>query len=203
MRIAFIGMSNIGKSFWSKRVAAETGSVRIDCDKLIEKKLAPQLAQENHRGLRGVAKWMGFPFDPSYAHNSQCYKEYEQQVMRETLDRLRLNNDPRLVIDTTGSVIYAGTDILAELRTATRIIYLEASEEHIKALFKRYNAHPKPVIWQDFYQPEAGETSRQALKRCYPELLRDRAERYRALAHVTIPFEQHTDSNATVSGLIG
>ena len=203
MRVSFIGMSNIGKSFWSKRFAAETGCARIDCDKLIEKKLAPELAQGGHRGLRGMAKWMGFPFDPSYEQNSRRYINFEQTVMREVLEGLRTPADQRFVVDTTGSVIYTGEDILAELRATTRIIYLEASEEHIQTLFRRYNSRPKPVIWNDSYAPEAGETPRQTLKRCYPELLRDRAQRYRALAHITIPFEQHTDPNATVKSLIG
>ena len=201
--LCFVGMSNIGKSFWSKRVSAETGCARIDCDTLIEKKLAAELAAGSYRGLQGVAKWMGFPFDPQYAQNSHRYISYEQEVMREALDRLHVHTDSRFVVDTTGSVIYLGEAILAELRTTTRIVYLEASEDHIKALFRRYIAHPKPVIWHDQYVPEAGETPQQTLKRCYPALLRDRARLYRDIAHVTIPFEKHTDIHTTVASLIG
>ncbi len=203
MRVSFIGMSNIGKSFWSKRVAAETGCPRIDCDTLIEKKLAPELATEGYRGLQGVAKWMGFPFNPSYAQNSRRYIELEQSVMRETLDTLHSNAPSRIVVDTTGSVIYTGDDMLSELRATTRIIYLEASEDHIKTLFRRYTAHPKPVIWHESYKPETGESPQQTLKRCYPELLRDRARRYRDIAHVIIPFEKHSDPHMTVGALIG
>ena len=203
MRVSLIGMSNIGKSFWAQRVAAETGCARVDCDTLIEKRLAPELATGGYSGLQGMAKWMGFPFDPSYAHNSCRYIQHEQDVMRETFDSLRLNAPPRIVVDTTGSVIYVGDDLLSELRATTRVIYLEASEDHIKTLFRRYTSHPKPVIWHDCYRPETQETPRQTLKRCYPELLRDRAQRYRNIAHVIIPFEKHSAPNMTVGALIG
>lgn len=202
MRVSFIGMSNIGKSTWARRVAAEKGCALIACDALIEKKLAPELALEGQRGLQGVAAWMGFPFDAQYRKNSGLYLAYEQEVMREALAQLKEDKGDA-VIDTTGSVIYTGADILAELRAATRVIYFEASEAHLESLFERYLAYPKPVIWGDAYKPRKDETPQETLKRCYPELLRERARRYKELAHITIPFEQHRNRKADIDTLIG
>ncbi|MGB9153946.1 MAG: hypothetical protein WCD70_12775 [Alphaproteobacteria bacterium] len=202
MRISLIGMSNIGKSTWAKRMAAGKGWKKIDCDALIEKKLAPELAQKGYVGLQGMAAWMGFPFDPQYQANSGLYLSYEQEVMRETLGQLRKDAASSTVIDTTGSVIYTGADILAELRDVTRVVYFEASEEHIEYLYQRYLKHPKPVIWSDKYTPRKGETQEETLKRCYPELLRDRARQYGKIAHMTIPFQQHRNRKADIDALI-
>ncbi|MFA5041037.1 MAG: hypothetical protein WC464_05340 [Bdellovibrionales bacterium] len=190
MRISLIGMSNIGKSYCSKRLAAGYGFKHIDCDALIEKKISAELAEGGYRGTTGMAKWMGFPSDPQYEKSSRRYITSEKEVMKEAL--ASLPDDPLpVVIDTTGSVIYTGSDVLDDLRAKTRVIYFEASEGHTDGLFKSYiNHHPKPVIWGDSYKPLAGEAPRQTLQRCYPELLHDRARRYKEIAHVTIPFEQ-------------
>jgi shikimate kinase len=201
MRLSFIGMSNIGKTYWSKRIAAESGYVRIDCDWQIERRLAGELAQGGHRGLRGVAKWMGFPFDPQYKRNSDAYIATEQIVMRNVLDHVGSDRIPT-VIDTTGSVIYTGDDILSDLRAETTVVYFEASEEHIAYLFKRYMTSPKPVIWGENYVPRADETSKETLKRCYPDLLQDRMRRYAKIADVTIPFARHKDRSSDIAALI-
>jgi len=110
--------------------------------------------------------------------------------MRESLDERDKDKESPIVLDTTGSVIYTGYDILKTLREKTRVIYLEATESHIAALFKNYMAYPKPVIWGESYRAKGQEESRKTLERCYPELLRDRARRYKEIAHVSIPYEQ-------------
>ena len=158
MRYAFIGMSNIGKTYWSKRVAAELKIEHINCDALIEKKIGGELEQQGFHGSRSLAEWMGQPFDTQYKANSERYTAHEQAVMRASLDRLKTKKNVSAVIDTTGSVIYTGADILADLRTETRVIYLEASEAYIEDLFRRYIAHPKPVIWHNHYRPQVEET---------------------------------------------
>ena len=202
MRISLVGMSNIGKSYWSKRIAAAKGCPVIDCDRLIETRLAAELAPGGHQGLAGITKWMGFPADPQYKTNSARYVELEQIVMREVLDKLQAEPETSAVIDTTGSVIYAGDAILDSLRAQTRIVYFEAPKSHGVELFRSYISHPKPVIWGDSYIPQAGETPEQTLKRCYPALLQYRAQRYREIAHVTIPFECHRDPQIDVVSLI-
>jgi shikimate kinase len=196
MRVSLIGMSNIGKTFWARRVAAATGI------ELIEKQLGPELKQLGFSGLHELAKWMGQPPDPHYAENSKRYMAGEQKVMRTALNFLHTNIGTRAIIDTTGSVIYTDPQTLSDLREQTKVIYFAASDDHIAELFKRYLANPKPTIWADCYVPAEGEAPRQALKRCYPELLHARAQQYQALAHVTIPYERHRDRQVDVSAII-
>lgn len=110
--------------------------------------------------------------------------------MHETLAFLENHRDAPVVIDTTGSVIYLDPALLSKLRSKTRIVYLEPSEEQMQNLFSYYYSNPKPVIWNDCYAPQEGEAPEAALKRCYPALLRARAEKYKNLAHHVIPVEE-------------
>ena len=203
MRFSFIGMSNIGKSTWSKRLADGYGYARIDCDKKIETRLRSELQALGFSGIGGVAKWMGFPSSPDYAAKSARYLQCETEVMQETIDFLQKNKAENTIIDTTGSVIYCDDTIVQALRQQSRIVYLEASDLYVNQLFKRYIAHPKPTIWGDIYQPAADETPRQTLKRCYPILLAQRAQKYRAIADLVIPFDQHHGHGADIIALIG
>jgi len=202
MRVSFIGMSNIGKSFWAKRMVAERGFTRIDCDALIERKLAPELAPGGHRGLRGIAKWLGFPSEATYEGRRQLYQRQEQVVVVEAIERLDEDKTTPFVIDTTGSVIYIGSDILADLRRKTCIVYFEGSETHITDLFKRYISTPKPVIWDTYFVPQGNETLKETLKRCYPDLLEARAKKYRELAHITIPYSLHHDRTFDIGAFL-
>lgn len=195
-------MSNIGKSQCAKRLASKHGFRHIDCDALIEQKLAVELSVGGYRGLDGMAEWMGFPSAPQYEENSRRYIACEIEVMRDIFDNLKQDDAAPVVIDTTGSVIYTGAALLETLRATTTVIYFEASEQHVADLFTNYIAHPKPVIWGDKYVPLAGETPQQTLERCYPELLRDRARRYQAIAHRTIPYEQHKNHKADIAALL-
>jgi len=188
MRLCLIGMSSVGKSFCAKNLAATKGYRHIDCDAMIEERLAAELGPQGLSGIEGVATWMGHPTDPQYTENSQRYLSLEREVMEEVLATLPDDPNASFVIDTTGSVIYLGDAILDALRKKTRIVYLEASEKHVDQLFRSYSCvRPKPVIWGDSYQPHPNETPDKTLARCYPDLLRERAVRYNALAHVVIP----------------
>ena len=204
VHISLIGMSNIGKSHWAKRLAAEAGFEWVDCDLMVEQKLTAQLAEFNYKGIEGVAAWMGFPFDPQYPETSRIYIDCEKAVMLEVIDKLRAAppGGKPLVVDTTGSVIYTGSEIAEELGKLSRIVYLEASRDHVAELFSRYMTFPKPLIWDNIHAPRAGESPQQAMMRAYPQLLDSRARRYAEIAHVTIPFEQHRKTNAVMDSCV-
>ncbi len=203
MRIALIGMSNIRKTIWSKRLADKNGWTRVDCDEIIEQRLGSELTAQGFVGLKGMAAWMGQPYETRYAETSRKYLARERLVMLGTLDALRTAPpEEAVIIDTTGSVIYTGDDVGDALRRQVRVVCLDSSPEHAAMLFERYIAAPKPVIWGDSFNRRDEETPDEALKRCYPELLETRARRYRQLAHTVIPFEQHMKPDADLLDLI-
>ncbi len=55
-------------------------------------------------------------------------------------------------------------------------------------MLNQYFADPKPVIWGSSFQKRADESSVQAVKRCYPELLDHRIEQYKQIAHTTMSY---------------
>src|SRR5215467_3656614 len=65
LRLALVGMSGAGKSFWTRQIAA-TGVPAISCDDVIEAKLASRLKLGGFAGINGVAAWMGWPDSPMY-----------------------------------------------------------------------------------------------------------------------------------------
>lgn len=194
MNITLIGMSNLGKTHWATRLETECGFRRIDCDALVEAALSPYLQTKGYSGVQDVAKWMGQPFDEQYPATSQEFVRCEREVMLQIVDVLRqaqIKDGPPLVVDTCGSVIYAGDDIRKSLCELTHVVYLEASDAHRAQLFERYMAEPKPVIWGSVFSQGRGETPHEALARCYPQLLSSRARLYEEWSHVKIPFETH------------
>lgn len=201
MHLCLIGMSNIGKSHWSRQLAKE-GFERVECDAMVEHKLGGELIKLGYSGIHDVAKWMGQPYDARYAETSHKYLDCERETMRDIIEKLKDKNTPPQVIDTTGSVIYTGSDIIEALRKLTLTVYFQASPEHVGKLFEKYIANPKPVIWGDSYQPEPGESPMDTLRRCYPLLLSYRAERYNQMAAITVPYETHKAEGARWADMV-
>lgn len=175
MILSLVGMSNVGKTHWSKKLEA-LGFARFGCDDGIERVL----------GVDDLAAWMGFPDAPTYRDREREYLAAETRVIRFVLSRLdAIGGD--VVIDTTGSVVYLGDALLAELRARTKVVYLQADETAVAAMAEKYFVCPKPVVWGRHFVPATTETLDETLRRCYPNLLAWRDERYSQLAHLTIP----------------
>jgi shikimate kinase len=194
-------MSGIGKSHWAKWLSANHGYDLVDCDGLIEKKLKAEGVRFDAAGTLGLSHWMGQPYDPHYPKVSRIYINHERETMRAVITKLRAAPaSARMVVDTTGSVIYIGDEILDELKSLSKIYYLEAASANTSELFVRELTDPKPLIWDSMYQPNPGEKPEDARKRCFPALLESRAQRYAKMAHVAVPFDQHKklDSHFTV-----
>jgi hypothetical protein len=185
LRLALIGMSGAGKSFWTRRLA-EAGAPAVSCDDRIEQRLKPRLAAGGFAGINGVAAWMGWPDSPSYAEREAQYLEAEIATLDEILSELEQDPRKSLVLDTTGSVIYTGNHLLRRLRRLTRVVYLSASDEEQQLLIQRYLSDPKPVLWRGAFQPRPGEPARETVARCYPHLILARRQSYAALAHGTV-----------------
>jgi len=185
LRIALIGMSGTGKTFWTKKLA-ESGAPAISCDDRIEQKLAPRLAAGGYVGINGVAAWMGWPDSSTYAEREAEYLAEETHTLDEVLVQLEKQPEKTLVLDTTGSVIYTGNHLLMRMRRQMTIAYLAASAEELQLLIERYLQDPKPVLWRGAFQPKPRETPRETVARCYPALIEARRRSYEALAHCTL-----------------
>src|SRR5260370_15636116 len=80
LRLALIGMSGAGKTFWTKKLTA-AGYPGVSCDDRIEQKLAPRLAAGGHAGINGVGAWVGLP-------DSATYNERESEYLAEEIHAL-------------------------------------------------------------------------------------------------------------------
>jgi len=186
LRLALIGMSGSGKTHWTKHLAA-LGLPTISCDDQIEARLAPALESGGYSGISGVAAWMGWPGSPTYAEREAHYLAEEISTLDEILGELEKDPRRELILDTTGSVIHAGNNILRRLRRQLTVVYLAASANEQELLIQRYLQDPKPVLWRGAFQPRRGEAPRETVARCYPALIAARRQSYEALAHVTLP----------------
>jgi shikimate kinase len=185
LRLALIGMSGAGKTFWARRIA-EIGVPAVSCDDVIEQRLAPRLAQGGFSGINGVAAWMGWPDAKTYAEREAEYLKEEIATLDEILSGLEEDAEKPLVLDTTGSVIYAGNHLLMRLRKLMKVVYLAASDAEQHLLVDRYLGDPKPVLWRGAFSAKVGETPRETVARCYPHLIAARRQSYAALAHVQV-----------------
>jgi hypothetical protein len=80
LRVALVGMSGAGKTFWTKRLAA-SGRPALSCDDGIEARLKSRLAAGGYAGINGVAAWMGWPDSATYAQREAEYLAEEIGVL--------------------------------------------------------------------------------------------------------------------------
>jgi len=189
MRLSLIGMSGSGKSHWSIRLA-ELGFHRFCCDEMIARNLSAELARADGTVL-DLGEWMGFPYEPHYKKREGRYLAYEIEVLDEILGYLAGSaRDPaeNVIVDTTGSVIYTGEEVLERMCSQTTVVHFSTTPEVQERMLKVYIAQPRPILWRDVFSKEPDEANEKALARCYPELLSSRERLYEKYADVTIDY---------------
>lgn len=192
MKLTLIGMSNIGKTYWSKKLELE-GFLRFGCDDLIEQKL----------GITDVSNWLGQPYDPRYQKNSRTYLRFERKAVQEIIARLeKFKNGTKVIIDTTGSLIYLDKILLSELKKHTKFIYLDLPKSVKEMMCQNYFKNPKPVIWGDVYKITNGFSEHESLSDCYPQLLEFRLKKYQLLSDVTLDYYLLRRKNFSVKDFI-
>jgi shikimate kinase len=201
LRLALIGMSGAGKTFWTKCLA-QAGHPSICCDDRIEQRLRSRLEGGGYAGINGVASWMGWPDSPTYAQREAEYLAAEIHALGAILTDLERDRSRELILDTTGSVIYAGNNLLLRLRRQMTVVYLAATPEEQQLLIERYLNDPKPVLWRGAFQPKKGETPRETVARCYPTLIVARRQSYEALAHCTVPVAELRDTTLDAAAFL-
>ena len=184
-KISFIGMSNIGKTYWSQTIEAELGYYRLCCDEWIEERLGGELKELGYSGIADMAKWMGQPYDKQFEQTQKTYLDLEVESIDAGIKHL--DSYDKAVVDTTGSFAHLSLETRNKLKEQSVMIYIEASDEHIEDMFKSYFEEPKPVCWGEVFNQKDGESDIEALKRCYPELIKYRSARYKESADITIP----------------
>jgi len=186
MFLSLIGMSGSGKSFWSIKLA-EAGFTRFSCDERIAHRLGAELKASDGTALE-MGEWMGFPFEPGYQAREARYLSLEAEVLSEVIETLRSGISPErnVVVDTTGSVIYTGENLLGELKRLTTIFHFASPPEVRQTMLEAYRLNPRPVLWQGMFRRLPGESEGAALARSYFLLLSDRESRYERLADVTV-----------------
>ncbi len=201
IKLSFIGMSGAGKSYWTQKLAA-AGFRAISIDDHIEEKLAPELSAGGYRGIGGVAAWMGWPDQPVYREREQKYLTSEIESMREALDEIEASGDEGIVLDTTGSVVYTGEEICRRLQRLTTVVYLAASPGEEETLIARYLSDPKPVLWGGRFSQRPGESAKDAVARCYPQLIAHRKELYERCAHRVVSMAHLRDAAPDARGFL-
>ncbi len=201
IKLSLIGMSGAGKSHWAQKLAG-AGFRVISIDDRIEKKLAPELAAGGYRGIGGVAAWMGWPDQPAYREREKKYLECEVKSMDEALDEIQASGEEGTVLDTTGSVVYTGEEICQRMQSLTTVVYLGASPAEEELLIARYLSDPKPVLWDAQFDQRPGETTHEAIARCYPQLIASRKKLYERYAHRIVSMERLKDLQPDARGFL-
>jgi len=176
LKVAFIGMSNIGKSYTAMRLATKYDFSLIEVDKIIWENL-------DHDSMDAFAEWQGHPYTDGYAEREKHSISLETEATRKALRTDRHNP----MIDTTGSVIYTDEDVLKALRNEFYVVYIEAMEDHLERLKVQYFKQPKPLVWAGHYEKLDGMTETESILECYPKLLASRGLAYAEQADTTLP----------------
>jgi len=122
--------------------------------------------------------------------------------MTESLDEIEKSGHEGIILDTTGSVAYTGEEICRRMQSLTTVVYLAAAPEEEHILIARYLSDPKPVLWGDQFSMRPGETAKDAVARCYPQLISQRKKLYEKYAHRTIPMEWLRKTNPDARGFL-
>ena len=179
LRLAFIGMSNIGKSYTAMRLATEYKMHLLEVDKIIWERLGQS-------SMDDFAAWQGQPYSAGYQEREQesiwLENEATDQAITQALAISLKTPIFNPILDTTGSIIYTQPATLERLKFEFYIIYIKASQQAVERLKVQYFKQPKPLIWAGHYQDIPGKTPDQSILECYPDLLAARAKDYAALA---------------------
>ena len=187
LRLSFVGMSNAGKSYRSRKLRDELDFIWHHVDGEIQKSLGFSNMDE-------ISKWLGYPDSPSYGEREQEYLRLENKHSHVgSLNTLGKN----LVFDTTGSFVYLPTETLSWLRENCLIVHLDVGESATETLIERFFTHPKPVVWNGMYQDETDRNI--ALRKSYPRLLDYRLQKYRDASHLNLPAEAFRDTSANTT----
>ena len=176
LKIALIGMSNIGKTHWAKNIATRYGFTHCEIDTQIQTLL-------KQADMNACAHWLGLPTTAHYQERECIYLRHE-----ETATRAALSHAGNFIIDTTGSVVHLSSELRHDIKNQTLIVYLQANAQDMQILRERFESVPKPLIWAE-HTPAFSKTTAHIpmpqLMTYYTQLMEARAKLYQEMAHIT------------------
>lgn len=190
LHIAFVGMSNIGKSYTATRLSKTHNFQLVEVDRLIWEEL-------DQGSMADFAVWQGQPYTDGYDEREAVSIGLETKATRKAMTP----RDCNTLLDTTGSVIYADDDVTAQLKRDFLIVHIAAGPEDLERLKEDYFALPKPLVWRGHYKTIAGKTQEESILACYPKLLRSRKKAYEKLADVQLDSRFVLDARTTMDAV--
>ena len=178
LRIAVIGMSNTGKSYRSRQLYEAHEFERHCVDDLVGTSLG-------FDGESALVHWLGQPNSHGFSDRQKQYLQKEKEL---TIG-CPLSSKKNIILDTTGSVIYLDEEVQKFLHENFLVIQFDASSSMVEVMMEDFFVHPKALIWGESFSQQKEESDVEALRRCYPLLLKDRIEKYRQLGEVFLPAE--------------
>lgn len=152
-----------------------------------------------------MGKWMGLPYRQNYLEREEKYLAHEKQVLKEIFEIIEneySDTESKIVIDTTGSVIHTGKEILKKLRKYTTVVHMATPPQIQDQMYRAYLARPRPVLWQGKFSKKPHEKNKEALVRCYRELVAYRERLYKHYAHITIDYDRYRKKGLNVSDFL-
>ena len=187
--IIFLGMSGCGKTYWSKKLAKKFDLGHVEFDELIGNSRELANLIKNYPGKDSAEKlgnYFGKPWNKDYKSKENHFLSIEKKFLSKKYPLGTIS-------DLTGSAIYHPEQMKRIVKTGL-VIYLETSKEAQKEMFRIFISDPKPICWNGLFRKKRKESNEKALERCYPMLLKYRANLYDKYADVKIPFSIHKNT---------
>ena len=195
MKIALIGMSTVGKSYWSQKLV-DAGFERLDLDNIIASYLAEYTGMP--QPLESMSDWLGLPNEAHFVEKERILMQFEENALKYALSVLeKKETTARIIIDTGGSLVYTPPQYWAALKQFTQIVYLQMDKTLHPILIENYLREPRAMLWNGTFDPKIGESLLQTYTRCYTNLVEGREKLYAQYAHCTIPYATHRNKSLT------
>lgn len=191
LRLAFVGMSNIGKSFTAKRLAEHYDMNLVEVDKIIWEYLG-------FDSMEDFADWQGHPYEEGYQERENELIEMEAKATIKGMETFETKD----ILDTTGSVIYIDPAIRRQLKEQYFVVHIKAETSDLERLKWDYFDNPKPLIWARQYREKPGLSDRENIFECYPKLLMSRAKDYAAMADATLTSQFVLDERNSLEDIM-
>lgn len=199
IQIGLLGMSGVGKTHWANQLT-QTGFECFHCDDLIAAQLQLQVGHAL-KTVYDLGAWMGLPDEAGFGEREQQYLDLECETLARITDQLAhsASHPNNLVVDMTGSAIYADAKTLAKLHKWVRFVYLAITPAVQAQMLTEYICRPRPLVWSGVYQQQRGEERAAALRRCYTNLIAYRQDKYERLCDVKLEYSFHRRARLSVA----